>query len=162
MRLWDLDTGRELKSLDQGGIVRSLAFTTDGLHAIAAVNPETHDAAGAIRLWDLRRGVEVPRFKGNRFVVTSLAISPDGRRFLTTSYDGTVRLWDIDSGRDLSRLSGHKEWVWTVAYSPRGDLAVSGGGGIGGEQAVAPGHDFALRLWDLSLGANIKSDGARP
>ena len=43
-----------------------------------------------------------------------------------------------------------------MAYSPRGDLAVSGGGATGGDQAVAPGHDFALRLWNLARVAEIK------
>ncbi len=156
MRLWDLDTGRELKSLQQEGIVRSLAFTPDGLHAIAAVNAP----AIAIHLWDLDRGVNVSQFKGHRFAVTSLAISPDGRRLLSTSYDGTVRLWDIATSRELSRLADHTEWVWAVAFSPHGDLAVSAGGAMGGEQTVAPGHDFALRLWDLTLGAETKSNAA--
>lgn len=161
MRLWDLETGRELKSLEQDGIVRGLAFTPDGVHAIAGVNPEGSNAPGAIHLWDLDRGVEVRRFDGHGFAVTSLSMSPDGRQFLSTSYDGTVRLWDIASGRELHRLTGHKEWVWSVAYSPRGDLAVSGGGASGGAQNVAPGHDFALRLWDLSGNAKLK-DSASP
>jgi RNA polymerase sigma factor (sigma-70 family) len=158
MRLWDLDAGRELKSLPQEGIVRSLAFTPDGVHAIAAVNAP----AVAIHLWDLDRGVDVSQFKGHQFAVTSLAISPDGRRLLSTSYDGTVRLWDIATGRELSCLTSHTEWVWTVAFSPRGDLAVSGGGGSGGEQNVAPGRDFALRLWDLTVGAEINRNAAQP
>ncbi|WP_406698839.1 sigma-70 family RNA polymerase sigma factor [Singulisphaera sp. Ch08] len=156
MRLWDLETGRELKSLEQDGIVRGLAFTPDGAHAIAGINPERPNTPGAIHLWDLDRGVEVRRFDGHGFAVTSIAMAPDGRQFLSSSYDGTVRLWDIANGRELYRMTGHKEWVWTVAYSPRGDLAVSGGGASGGAQNVAPGHDFALRLWDLSGKAEIK------
>ncbi|SIO28820.1 RNA polymerase sigma factor, sigma-70 family [Singulisphaera sp. GP187] len=157
MRLWDLETGGQLKSLEQAGIVRGLAFTPDGVHAIAGINPELPDVPGAIHLWDLDRGVEVRRFDGHGFAVTSIAMAPDGRQFLSTSYDRTIRLWDIASGRELYRLTGHQEWVWTVAYSPRGDLAVSGGGASGGAQTVAPGHDFALRLWDLTGKAEIKT-----
>ena len=156
MRLWDLATGRELKSLEQAGIVRGLAFTPDGLHALAGVNPELHNSAGVMHLWDLEKGVEERCFEGHDSAVTSLAISPDGQRFLSSSYDGTVRLWDLASGRELYRLTGHQEWVWTVAYGPGGSLAVSGGGASGGDQAVAPGRDFALRLWDLSGQAEIK------
>ncbi len=156
MRLWDLDTGRELKALEQVGIVRDLAFTPDGVYAIAAVNPEIHDAGGVMHLWDLERGVEIRCFAGHQFAVTSMAMSPDGRQFLSSSYDGTVRLWDTASGRELYRMTGHQEWVWEVAYSPRGSLAVSCGGASGGDQAVAPGHDFALRLWDLSAKPEIK------
>lgn len=155
MRLWDLETGRELKSLEQAGIVRGLAFTPDGTQAIAGVNPEIPNVPGAIHLWDLERGLEVRRFDGHGFAVTSLSMAPDGRQFLSSSYDGTIRLWDIARGRELYRLTGHKEWIWTVAYSPRGDLAVSGGGASGGPQTVAPGHDFALRLWDLSGKAKV-------
>ncbi len=75
MRLWDLETGRELKSLEQAGIVRGLAFTPDGVHAIAGINPEGSNAPGAIHLWDLDRGVEVRRFDGHSFAVTSIAMA---------------------------------------------------------------------------------------
>ena len=157
MRLWDVASGHELKSFEQAGIVRSVAFTPDGLRAVAAVNPETHGASSAIHLWDLDRGVEVRQFSGHGFAVTSVSMSPDGRQLLSSSYDGTVRVWDLASGRELYRLTGHKEWVWTVAYSPTGALAVSGGGAFGDDQVVAPGQDFALRLWDLSGAGEIKS-----
>lgn len=157
IRLWDLADGRELKMLPQKGIVRSLAFTRDGHGALAAVNQNS----GTVALWDLERRAEIRRFSGHTSPVTSLAISPDGRRFLTTGYDGTIRLWDIASGRELWRLTGHKDWVWTAAFSPCGEYAVSGGGGTGDDQTVAPGHDFALRIWNLSVGQVLKTRTVR-
>ena len=161
MRLWDLENRRAPRKLPQhGGIARSVTFTPDGRHAIAAVNAETEDDSSAIYLWDLERDVDTRRFQKSQLVVTSLAISPDGQRLLTTSYDGTIRLWDIGSGRQLSHLTDHKEWVWSVAFSPRGDFAVSAGGG-NGSLAGAVGRDFALRLWDLSMGGEIKGENGR-
>ena len=161
VRLWDLENHGKMRKLPQhGGIATGVAFTSDGRHAIAAVNPETDADAGSIRLWDLERDVDARRFKDHEFAVTSLAISPDGQRLLTTGYDGTIRLWDIASGRELSRLIDHKEWVWSVAFSPRGDFAVSAGGGTGNLTGT-PGRDFALRLWDLSIGTEIKRDSGR-
>lgn len=162
LRLWNLEKGRELGAFHQDGIVRDLGSVPgppgSGLWAIAAVNPETHNAPGAIHYWDLNVARDARQFRGHRAAVTSVAFSPDGRQFLSSSYDGTVRLWDIVSGRELYRLADHREWVWTVAYSPRGNLAVSGGGGSGGDQTVAPGHDFALRLWDLSALPEVKKE----
>ena len=160
VRLWDLENHGKMRKLPQhGGIATGVAITPDGRHALAAINAETDGDACSFRLWDLERDVDTHRFKDHDFAVTSLAISPDGQRFLTTSYDGKVRQWDIASGRQLALLTDHREWVWTVAYGPRGDIAVSAGGGTGVPN-LPPGRDFGLRLWNLSIGTEVKRDGS--
>ena len=87
------------------------------------------------------------RYQGHRFGVNSVALSPDGRHAVTGGYDNTVRLWDVETGAELCRYLGHREWVWSVAFSPDGRHVLSAGGGYGTADTVAPGKDFALRLW---------------
>ncbi|MCI0376099.1 MAG: WD40 repeat domain-containing protein [Gemmataceae bacterium] len=47
---------------------------------------------------------ELRRFKGHAAEVTSLALSPDGKRLCSASYDGTLRTWDVGSAKLLHNL----------------------------------------------------------
>jgi WD40 repeat protein len=75
--------------------------------------------------------------------VNSLAVSADGRRLLSGSYDHTVRVWDVESGKPLHVLSGHEDWVIDVDLSPDGRVALSGD------------DDGRVRLWDVEMGKSV-------
>jgi WD40 repeat protein len=66
-----------------------------------------------------------------------VALSADGKRAVSASFDLTVRLWDVESGKELHVFRGHTQSIWVVAISPDGRLALSGG------------DDRVLRLWGL-------------
>ena len=72
--------------------------------------------------------------------VSSVAISPDGKRIVTGSDDATAKVWDAATGRELLTLKGHTQLVFSVAFSPDGKYLVSGGG------------DSRVRLWDAVMG----------
>src|SRR5262249_52517900 len=58
-------------------------------------------------------------------VVTSLAVSPDGKLVASGSWDWTVRLWEADSGKPVRLFRGHQGRVHAVALSPDGRLLAS-------------------------------------
>ena len=58
--------------------------------------------------------------------MSSVAVSPDGRRIVSGSYDQTVAVWDLETGTRIHGLTGHQEWVSSVAVSPDGRRIVSG------------------------------------
>jgi WD40 repeat protein len=96
-----------------------------------------------------RAFVEVRRFTGHSDGVLTVAVSPDGRRALSGSWQGEtdtfVRLWDVATANELRRLEGHTRGITAVAFSPDGKRALSGS------------LDKTVRLWDLASGKQVKS-----
>ena len=79
--------------------------------------------------------------------VSSVALSPDGKRLVTGGYDKAIKIWNIATGKELFALSGaHEGAVSCVAFSPDGRQIVSGDGS--GEIKVwdAAGFDKAMTL----------------
>ena len=52
-------------------------------------------------------------------MVSSVALSHDGKRILTGSYDKTAILWDADTARPFQTSKGHTDAVTSVALSAR-------------------------------------------
>jgi WD40 repeat protein len=69
--------------------------------------------------------------------VRSAALSPDGKRIVTASWDNTARLWDAESGQPISEpLTGHTAAVASAAFSPDG------------KRIVTASSDRTAQLWD--------------
>jgi len=101
VRLWDVETGRELHCLQTPAMVHSVAFSPDGRRALSAgggggrsVRVPAIDHC-VIQLWDLKSGEELRRFKGHQKFVLAVIFSPDGRYALSGSADQTLRLWRL-------------------------------------------------------------------
>jgi WD40 repeat protein len=77
---------------------------------------------------------------GHTDAVSSVAISTDGERIVTGSWDGTARVWDARTGQPLRELKGHTESVTSVAISTDGERIVTGSG------------DCSAKVWDARTG----------
>jgi WD40 repeat protein len=134
LRLWDADTGKELRRYPghrEG--VASLALSADGRRAVTA----GHD--GTVRLWVVEAGRELYCLEGDCHKVWGAALAPDGRRAFSGGEDRTVRQWDLDAGKELAPSRGHRGGAHTVAFSPDGRYLLSGSH-----------EDPVVRLWDVA------------
>ncbi len=100
----------------------------------------------ALRGWewahlDLALDPSLTTFIGHEDGVTAVAWSPDGKRFVSSSWDQTLRLWDAATNTLLQTLSGHQSSVYSVAWSPDGTSIVSGD------------QTGTILLWNGSTGA---------
>ena len=67
----------------------------------------------------------------------SVAISADGRFWLSGSKDNTLKLWELATGRCLRTFEGHTNYINSVAITPDGKRVLSGS------------EDKTLILWYL-------------
>jgi WD40 repeat protein len=81
---------------------------------------------------------------GHDSMVSSVAISRDGRLVLSGSIDHTARLWDAATGAELRRFEGHTLDVTSAAFSPDGRFVLTGSA------------DTTVRQWDAATGEQVR------
>lgn len=88
-------------------------------------------------------GIEIATtYRGHTEPVYAVALTPDGTKLVTGSFDTTVRLWDVATGKEekvFSGPTGHTKMVQSVAITPNGRLIASGAA------------DGSLRFWDIPI-----------
>ena len=81
--------------------------------------------------------------RGHDKPVYEAAISPDGKRVVTASFDNTARLWDAETGKEIAVLKAHEGGVTAASFSPDG------------KRVVTASDDATARLWDAETGKEI-------
>jgi WD40 repeat protein len=56
-------------------------------------------------------------FNGHTENITTLEISPDGTKLISSSLDSTVRVWDINSGTELASYP-YSSRIFSLAVCP--------------------------------------------
>jgi WD40 repeat protein/predicted Ser/Thr protein kinase len=110
VRLWDAATGEACARLPHPGIVRALAFTSDGARLVSGGEDN-----GELLVWDLSNA-RISRRVTTGATVESLALTPDGARIAAGSYLKTgFTIWDFATGRKIGTGAGVP-----FAFSPDG------------------------------------------
>lgn len=138
VRLWDLQSGREVFACEaSAGIIR-LAFSPDGKLLAGAQNH-----AQAV-VWEAGTG-KLVRVLGVKkaSLVLDVAFSPDSLFLATAGVDQTVKVWDLSDFTVRLTCTGHKGRVSNVAYSPDGRHLVSGSNGSLSDRRF-PGE---IKIW---------------
>ena len=148
-RLWDTDTGKEIRTLfhtegesltgDLGdfspdGTTFALVFSTYYRHDH---NPEI----GNLELWDAETRTRKRTLGSPTLPVESVAFGKNGKRVAGGRGDGVV-VWDVESGKEIATLP-YDHRVHSVALSPNGKI-------LAGNDA-----NGTVKLWDVERGKEI-------
>jgi cytochrome c len=148
-----IDTGKDgvivTASFDNSvGLWRNRTVTWLEGHS-AAVNAVVYVGNGrlvsggddfSVRLWD--SATQTSRVLGHHAgKVLRLAVSPDGTRVASASWDGSARIWSLDGDTAPVDITGHSNGVNDVAFS------------ADGTELFSASTDGTLRVWDAATGA---------
>jgi WD40 repeat protein len=129
MRLWDVKSGRSLRTFDfHPGGYRSIAIAPDNRH-ILTVGRDPYSGGLTptdmrIHLWDAKAGRVLHSFDGHSGGGRAATLTRDGRLVLSVSQDGTIRAWMTESGQLLATLLAEESSRW-LAVTPEGFFAAS-------------------------------------
>lgn len=150
VRLWELESGREIQSPSTDGSLSSLIDLkrTGGLLWAASFAPGDDIltiGGNDARLWDLKTGRERMSFSPHG-AVASARFSPDNKLIVTGSWDNSARIWDAETGRDVRKLEGaHTGFVNTATFSPDGQFVLTAS------------DDGTAKLWSAADGRVVRT-----
>lgn len=124
VHLWDVSTGRQTASVSEQLLSAfSVAFTGDGKQLVIG------GASGAIEIVDVRTASIARRLRAEKYAVSGLALSPDGRSIGASYFDidgmtrpAPVAVWDLASGRTVQRVMPPGASVMVSGFAADGRL----------------------------------------
>jgi WD40 repeat protein/DNA-binding SARP family transcriptional activator len=137
LRMWDLETGEEIRQQHFGGMPGLLERNPDGRTVVLGM--------GGMRLWDIERWREYQWLLGRSGDVwlESAAISSDGLLAFSGTTDGSLRFWNLEGQAKSRRFETDGTPFAAVAISPDGSRLLTGDMA---DQTV---------LWDVERGEAI-------
>lgn len=96
--LWNIESGMKEQVLyGHKNNVNGIVFSQDD-EMLASISDDF-----TIRIWDLRFATMLHVSK-QKFAVTCIVESPDGKTFATGTSEGRIRIWEFKSGKELRSL----------------------------------------------------------
>lgn len=139
IKIWETETGRELRSLiGHTGAVKALATSHDGFLLASGGNDKT------LRTWDVKSGKPLGAFPIDT-TIESVVFSPDGKFIAAAGSAGWVTLRVTVTGHELARLSGHNGTILSLSFSPDGEFIASGG------------SDKNVTIWNVETRSQVRT-----
>jgi WD40 repeat protein len=141
LRLWNVDTGREIRRLPARPHMKHYpAFSPDGRWLAAATGRSSPSkrAKEEIRIWETASGELLCTLAAHDAEVTALAFTRDGLILASGSADRTIVLWDLTTGKPRRSLTGHEGTILSLAFTNDG------------KRLAASSPDAPVFIWDVA------------
>lgn len=135
LKLWEVRTGRALRSVETASSLRSsdVCFSPDGRFLVAPARYR------GCKLWEVATGRDPCTLSAR----SPFAFNSDGTLLATGSFEKAIRIWQVSTGPAVWTLGQHAEGVGSMCFSPDG------------ETLAWAGRDRTIRLWDIVVGAEL-------
>ena len=135
VRLWEIDSQKELFRIDHQNSVSDIAFSADGQYLATASDDKT------AQIWDVPSRQEVFSVEG-KDDMEYIVFHPSGTSLATGNEDGTVQIWNLKNKQAVFTFK-HEDSVNSVTFSPDGQYLASASG------------DTTARIWDVATKQEI-------
>lgn len=139
VRIWDAQTGQQLRQVGSLGLVSSVAYSPDGSLVV------TGNSNGEVAVWtasvvETARVFQTASDDQWGDQVNAVAFSPDGTRIAAGGHNNRVEVWELESETKQLDLQGHSGTIISVAFSPDG------------KSILTASDDTTVRIWDALTG----------
>jgi len=139
VKIWNAETGKQLKTLRVESFVQSVLFSPNG-KIIAA----SGDSDG-IYFWNVEDRKLINKLTDEKGIYREMKFSPDGKILASCGFE-FVTFWDVATGKIIRKMQAQtKEYVSSVAFSPDG------------KTLAASGWRKTINLWNAETGSEIRA-----
>jgi hypothetical protein len=140
VRLWNVNTGRELTTFEVKAHISIAAFTTPTSYSRLAFACKDD----ALVIWDTRNRRPVRSLEVSK-AITCLTLARHGQLAVISTQDGTLAMWDVSTGKMVRQLQRRDiAAITALAVCPQERYALAGS---------SDGH---VGLWNLGNGAIVR------
>jgi WD40 repeat protein len=136
VRLWDVETGKELKRFEGHTDKAAGVFSPDGAQVLTFSPDKT------LRLWDVATAQELKKLEGHTQPPIG-SFSPDGKHALSYAPDQTIRLWDLKTGQEIRQFGDVLFHVYFAGFA------------VDGRHVVGTKADGKFRIWETASGKTL-------
>ncbi len=133
IKIWDVASGKEIRTLGNSEAFGSIAFSKDG-KTLATASSQTR----SVKLFSVATGELIKTFPpADLLLVWQVRFSPDGETIATVGYHNQIKLWNVREGTEKQtlHLRGDLGSLVTIEYSPDG-------------RYIAAPEQNAIRIWE--------------
>ncbi len=145
IKLWNVETRREILTLPGIGRIMSIAFSPDGKLLASSGD------AGNLNVWDVRSGKKVWSYSQS-MSIPAVVFSPNGKYVAAWSQD--LIIWDASTGKEIRRLDGmgkYSAWMGLNNGQVFRPLEFSPD-----STKIAALNEGRLKLFDVNSGKKIR------